>query len=208
MLKSNVLKKKSIFKFYFKKLNLFRILFILFTFGFIIGVFLIGMQDEFFGKKVECSVDSFILNRTGKSFGYVFLNSFFNFVVLFLVLFVFGFFPFGQLFSFFSSMFHGLGLGLFSSYLYSAKGVNGMLFCLLFIAPSEIIYSLTIILAAKTSVRFSNRNFKLIFLKKHGCETTGEFRLYLLRYVVLLLFLIFATFLATLSNFVFPNVLR
>ena len=208
MLKSNILKKRSIFRFYFEKLNLFRALFVFFTFGFVVGVFLIDVQGELFGQKIGYSVDSFILSRTNKSFCYIFFNSFFNFIVLFLILFFVGFFPFGQLFSFFVPMFHGMGLGLFSSYLYYTKGVNGVIFCLLFVAPCEIIYSLTIMLAAKTSVRFSNRNFKLIFLKKHCIEEPkGEFKLYLLRYAVLLLFLIIATFLTTLSNFIFPDIL-
>ncbi len=203
-MRTSIEKQKKFFvSLSFKNLDLFKILFAIFTFGFILGVILIGINQQESLSQLKLLMEKFIRNRTQDSILVTFFSSFFGFSIPILVLFLIGFFPLGQPVAFFIPMFHGLGLGLSSAYLYSLKGFQGIKFCIFIIAPCEIIYVLLLLIASKFSIRFSNRNFKNLIPEKYSQNKKGLLKRYLMRFITIFSFIVFVALVDCLTTFVF-----
>lgn len=208
MLKFPDVKTKNIFfSFSFKNINLFKVLFIIFTIGFIIGAILIGFNHEESLKQLEILINRFIKDRTNQTFISIFVSSFIGFSAPILILFIIGFLPIGQPIAFFIPFFHGLGLGLSTSYLYASSGFKGFLFCLFLIAPCEIIYSFILIVSSKFSVQLSNNIFKNILFINLRFKNKQFFKNYILKFLYIFILQIFAAFVDGLTTTVFAKFL-
>ena len=196
-------RKKFFISFSFKNLNLFKILFLVFTFGFIFGVILIGINQQESLVQLKSLMERFIKNRTQDSVLVTFMSSFIGFLSLILVLFLVGFFPLGQPIAFFILIFHGLGLGLCSAYLYSLKGIQGVIFCIFIVAPCEVLYVLLLLISANFSIRFSNNNFKNLFPEKYSQSNRFYLRKYVLRFITIFSFIFVVAFVDCLTTFIF-----
>lgn len=206
MLNFPILKTRKIFSLtYFKKLNLFRILFVLFTFGFVFGAILIAFNKQETLNQLGFVIQNFITTRAKQSFFSVFFSSIYKFFPLVLIIFLAGFIPIAQPISFFIPIFHGLGLGICTSFLYSSRGFNGFLFCVLLIAPCEIIFSFIIILASKCSINLSNKMFKNIFYRRLREKNKLFLKEYLCLFLALLIFLFLAALVDTLTTLIFAR---
>ncbi len=190
---------------FIKKVNLFKVLFVFFTFGFIFGAILIAFNKQEALNRLGIVFQNFVITRVKQSFFSVFFSSIFKFFPLILVIFLVGFIPIGQPISFFVPIFHGLGLGICTSFLYSSRGFSGFLFCILLIAPCEIIFSFIIILASKCSIKLSNKMFKNIFYRKFKQKNKLCLRGYLFLFLFLLVSLIVAAFVDTLTSLIFAR---
>ena len=104
-------------------------------------------------------------------------------------------------------MFQGMGIGLSTAYLYSSKGINGIIFCLVLIAPTTIISTLTLLLGSKESIRFSNRILKTLFPQKFNQNMQGELKLYLKRFSALTIFQLVSACTDTICTFLFARFL-
>ena len=205
---SSITKKKIFFSFSLKKINLFKILFILFTFGFLCGTILICTNNAETLKQLNILMQKFLKNRTEQSIFITFFSSFFSSIVSIAALFFLGFFPLGQPISFFIPIFHGLGLGLSTAYLYSFNGLKGVIFSILIIAPSEIIFTLILLLGSKFSIKFSNMNFKNLFPEKFKQKNKGTVKIYIKRFISLLCLSLIAAIVDGLTTFSFARFLK
>lgn len=196
-------KKKFFVSFSFKNLNLFKILFLVFTFSFVFGVILIGINQQESLIQLKGLMERFIKNRTQDSVLVTFFSSFVGFLSLIFVLFLVGFFPLGQPISFFILIFHGLGLGLCSAYLYSLKGIQGVIFCIFIVAPCEVLYVLLLLISANFSIRFSNNNFKNLFPEKYPQNRKFCLKKYLVRFMTIFSFIFVVALVDCLTTFIF-----
>lgn len=203
---SNVRRKGFFFSFSFKELNLFKVLFYFFTFGFIFGAFLLFLNKQESLNQIGFLMQKFIKNRANQNILTIFFSSFFSFAISVLVLFLAGLFPLGQPVGFFMPVFYGLGLGLSTAYLYSCNGFKGFFFSTLIMVPCEILYTFVLLLGSKFSIRFSNAKFKKI-LGKGKEQKAGAFKTYVLRFLILFLFQIFAALIDALTTFLFVKFL-
>ncbi len=206
MLNFPILRTRNIFSLTsFKKVNLFKILFIIFTFGFIFGAILIAFNKQEALNQLGFVMQNYITTRVKQSFFAVFFSSIFKFFPLVLLILLAGFIPVGQPISFFVPIFHGLGLGICTSFLYYSRGFNGFLFCILLIAPCEIIFSFIIILASKCSIQLSNKMFKNIFYRRFRQKNNLCLKEYFSLFLVLLILLIVAALVDTLTTLIFAR---
>lgn len=195
--------KKFSLSFNSVKINLVKLLFIIFVIGFVFGCILIGVNKQEVLPNLDESMQKFIHIRKESSFLVNFTNSLTSTVFFILILFVLGLLPFGQPFAFFVPLFHGLGLGLLISYLYFSQGVKGFLFYLFSVVPYEVCFVLILILGAKFSIRFSNENFKKLVVTNYKKESKLFFKLYVMQFLILLVFQTIASFLDSLLNYIF-----
>ena len=206
---SNVKRRGFFFSVSFKELNLFKILFNFFTFGFIFGVLLLFLNKQESLNQIGLLMQKFIKSRANQNILTIFFSSFFSFFISVLALFLAGFFPLGQPVGFFMPVFYGLGLGLSTAYLYSCNGLRGFFFSVLIIAPCELLYTFILLLGSKFSIRFSNSKFKRILgkRKKNREEKKADLKTYVLRFLILFLFQILAALIDTLTTFLFVKFL-
>ncbi len=201
------LKKKAFFSVYLKNINLIKILFVIFIVGMIYGAMLIGLNRDEAVNQLGSMMQKFIDKRIEQSIFITFASSFFSSMVLIVILFFTGFISIGQPIAFFIPMFQGMGIGLSTAYLYSSKGINGIIFCLVLIAPTTIISTLTLLLGSKESIRFSNKILKTLFPQKFDQNMQGELKLYLKRFSALTIFQLISAFTDTICTFLFARFL-
>lgn len=203
---SNTKRKEFFFSFSFKGFNLFKVLFNLFTFGFIFGALLLFFNKQDSLNQLSLLMQKFIKNRTNQGILTTFFSSFFSFFISILILFLTGLFPFGQPVAFFMPIFYGLGLGLSTTYLFSYNQLKGFFLNILIILPCEIIYTFILLLSAKFSIRSSNVKLKKI-LEKNKEKKKSDFKTYVLRFLILFLFQVFAALIDTITTILFVKFL-
>lgn len=209
MLKTSAINGKKIFlSFSFKKINLFKTLFFLFTFSFLFGTILICVNHTETLNQLNFLIQKFLKNRVEQSVFITFFSSFSSSAISIILLFFLGFFPLAQPVSFFVPVFHGLGLGLSTAYLYSFRGLKGIFFSILILAPSEIIYTLILLLAAKFSIQFSNMNFKNLFPEKFKQKSKGTVKIYVKRFSYLLCLELMGALTDCITTFLFARFLK
>ena len=207
MLHASKIKQKAFFSIYLKQINLMKVLFVLFILGMIYGAALIGLnQDEAVGQ-LGGVMQRFISKRAEQSVFITLVSSFCSSMVLTIVLFFVGFFSIGQPVAFFVPVFQGLGIGLSTAYLYASKGIGGIIFCLLLIAPTAFISTFSLLLGSRESIRFSNKNLKMLFPQKFNQDMQGELGLYLKRFAALAFFQAVSAIVDAVCTFLFARFL-
>lgn len=201
------LKRKAFFSVYLKNINLIKVLFMLFIIGMIYGAMLIGLNRDEAVNQLGSMMQKFINKRIEQSIFITFASSFFSSMILVVILFFTGFISIGQPIAFFIPMFQGMGVGLSTAYLYSSKGIGGIIFCLVLIAPTAAISTLTLLLGSKESIRFSNKILKTLFPQKFEQAMQGELKLYLKRFSALTVFQLVSAFTDTMCTFLFARFL-
>ncbi|MCL2089536.1 MAG: hypothetical protein FWH14_08640 [Oscillospiraceae bacterium] len=174
-----------------KKNKLLAALSFVFVIGMLYGAAMVGSSDGM-NDRLEFITQGFINERTGESLIGIFGVSLQSSASLLVLLFFSGFFAIGQPIALATPFFRGLGLGMSMGYLYANFGGRGMLFSLALIFPHALISSITLIFAAKESMRFS-----LGFLSRisPGNNTAMlPVRAYVMRFVLMFMFLMAAAF--------------
>lgn len=201
------LKRKAFFSVYLKNINLIKILFMIFIIGMIYGAMLIGLNRDEAINQLGSMMQKFINKRIEQSIFITFASSFFSSMILIVILFLTGFISIGQPIAFFIPMFQGMGIGLSTAYLYSSKGMSGIIFCLVLIVPATAISTLTLLLGSKESIRFSNKILKTLFPQKFEQNMQGELKLYLKRFSALAIFQLVSACVDTMCTFLFARFL-
>ena len=99
-------------------------------------------------------------------------------------MFVFGFSAVAQPLELAAVFLHGLAVGVSVSAVYTEFMAKGVLMSFLLIVPNALITTLAFILAAREAIKASN--MQLSFALAKNSETTGNIRLYLIKFVVLM----------------------
>ncbi len=161
-------------------------IFILFLLGMIYGAVMVSVSSQESLDKMSFITGQFIDKRAQQSIFLTFFNSLYSSGILLAALFVLGFCAIGHPVSLFIPFFRGLGLGLSMGYLYQNDGLKGVVFCLLLIIPQAFFSTLSLILATRESVRFSNLFLSLLFPKKlEQSQAPHLLKLYLTKFGVL-----------------------
>jgi len=151
--------------------------------------------------------NSFLNKRETGTFTSILLSTFLSDFMIFAVLFLFGICIIGVPAGFIILIIKGLGTGYTAGYLYTSFGFNGFLFDLLIIFPPALFTIFIYIMATKESIEFSKTLLRIIIPDAKIYSLSSEFKIYLLRFTVLLLCLfITAAIDSTLTVLFFENV--
>ena len=133
--------------------------------------------------------DEYLIQIQNSSFFKLFLNCALLNSLFVLLLMITGLCAVGSLISFTVPYIKGLGIGAVCSYFYSAYALKGVLFCLIFVIPASLLQLDAIILAASESSLMSGDILTLLYGKENENIQSGC-RLYILRFCVIMLFIL------------------
>lgn len=196
---------KPFFSVRLKKIGFIKIIGILFFLGMLYGALLVGLGQAQTQEQLSFLTEQFINKRADQSIVYTFISSFNSSVILLSCLFLLGLCAVGQPIALFLPMFHGLGLGVSMAYLYSSQGLKGILFSIALILPSAIPSTISLVLGARESVRFSNSVFRSLFPEKYETPKKSGMKLYLLRFGALAIFDIASAMIDSVCTFLFAG---
>lgn len=143
-------------------------------------------ENEKFKEIISNNFTNYILNREGKSFFKIFLNSFAEHLLFLFLFFLGGSSMFGVVLVPFSVLLKGLYCGGFSALLYSDFALRGVAFNALIFIPPTLVFLLSIFFASKESISFS---LKLAHISLRNCPPTNisvEFKNYSVKYILFL----------------------
>lgn len=180
-------------------------LFLLFFFGVLYGALIVSYGSPQLIETLSFMKESFLSLRAEQSLLQTFLRSFGIHAALLTLLFLCGFSAISHLVSFGMPAFYGLGFGLSVGYLYASMGAKAILFTVVIILPHSIISTVALVLASRESIRLSNLFLAGFIPKLSGSISLQAVKLYTLKYVILLLFLLAASFLDGLFTFLFAR---
>lgn len=98
----------------------------------------------------------------------------------------------------------GVLFGSFAGYLYSAELMSGILKNLIYLFPSGVLSALVLALALREAMSFSSVLFKSVVLSNEISQNSG-FKLYLKRFLIIMLLLILPTLLSSGIIFIFSE---
>ena len=179
------------FKLRYKSVKKFKVtdgiaLFILLSYiiGFIIGALLIRSQNDVFINYSSSVFTDSVLAKDSQPF----LSQLFDsFLLIFPFLsFIFGTSIIGCVFIPAVNVFKGMYDGLLISYIYNTYSVSGMGFTMLVIAPGTILFAYLLLLGCRESMCFSDRVLKNALPKGTAYNLASDFKLYSVRYLIIL----------------------
>ena len=185
------------------KLSLFLLL--LFFLGMVYGAIVVSAGSTELIDTLSFMTSGFIEKRAEQSLLTTFLGSVSSNGMLLIVLFFLGFGAIFQPAEGFIPIFRGLGLGLSMGYLYSYYGLKGVGFCCLLILPHAFISTLTLILAARESIKLSNLFFGCIRRRPEEAIGAKAIKLYTMKYLIFLVFVLAAAIVDCLMTFLFAR---
>lgn len=138
-------------------------------------------------------IHGFIKSGNKRTIVEVFREAFDNTFIILLILMFSGFSSVSQPIELSALIYRGIVLGISLSYTYAVYAVKGVFICVLMILPHALMTSIILVLAVRESMRMSTA--VAIFAFKGQSEVTDrpDIKLYLLKFLILLLFLIAAS---------------
>lgn len=181
------------------------VLFLLFFFGVVYGALVISQGSRQLMDTLSFMTDNFLSLRSEQSLLQTFFRSFGMHLGMMAVLYVMGFSAISQPVSLFIPAFYGLGFGLSVGYLYSSMGAKAILVTAVIILPHAMISTVALILAVRESVRLSNLFLAGFVPKLTGSVSLKAVKLYSVKYLILLLFMLLASFVDGIFTFLFAR---
>ena len=163
--------------------------------GFIIGALLIRSQNDVFINYSSSVFTGSVLAKDSQPFFSQLFDSFLLIFPFLLLSFVFGTSIIGCVFIPAVNVFKGMYDGLLISYIYNTYSVSGMGFTVLVIAPGTILFAYLLLLGCRESMCFSDRVLKNTLPKGTAYNLASDFKLYSVRYLIILLLAFSAAFL-------------
>lgn len=162
-------------------------------------------EDDF--NNFSFITQMFIKNKSEQTFLQSLVNSFSTSASLLLICFFLGFSAISQPVEITIPIFRGLGLGASIAYIYVTYGIKGFLISLLLIIPNAVISSISIIIAARESIKMSN--MFTFFAISNNCENNMKscIKLYLLKFVILFVIIGLSSVIDSLLAFIFAGML-
>ncbi len=158
---------------------------LLFVFGIIFGAYFVKQSDAFSREKINEICSSYIHSKAGQGIAEnIISNALINFVFSAINIFL-GFSLIGFPLLFWVPFLKGLGLGVFSGYMYSAYKLIGLGYCAILVYPGSVISAFSLILACCDSCVYSKNAFEKSIRGKGQFEK-DETKIYLLRQFIYL----------------------
>lgn len=114
-----------------------------------------------------------------------------------------GMFVFGQAISIFTLLFRGFSMGIAISSVYASMGLKALVPLIILVIPKLLAVSVIFILASRESVKMSNKIFSFILSKNSEDNMKSQTKLYLIKFAVLLFFILLISFGECAMNYFF-----
>lgn len=190
----------------FKKKKWFYLLLFTFTIGLMYGSIMLKSTSDNIFPILETIQKAFTKSKADNSFISNTLSSFTSSILFLFIVFLSGFSAIGQPVGFITLFIKGLGLGSCISYFYLTYSFQGLLYVLVIIVPSMLITLLALILSAKESIKLSNLIFSTFTSENSVTITT--LKLYIIKHLVLVIFLIASSILDGLFAILFADIFK
>lgn len=174
--------------------------------GMMYGSILLQSESEGMISGLETIQKTYIAEKNSQPVIRTFLNSVLSGSLFLFLTFFCGFHAFGQPFTFFLLFLKGLGIGSSIGYLYLHHGAAGIGYSLLLILPGAAFSTLALILSGRESVRLSNLLFSCFRKEKGRIKIT--WKLYLLKHLILLGFILLSAFLESITALLFAGLFQ
>lgn len=184
---------------------------------FLSSVFLIGVLtgglilNSFSPEKTSAFrfiFESFVQNRAGQSILTTFFNSFLSSMIPILLAFLFGFSAVAAPFTVSLCYVKGLGIGMALGFLYQNFGLLGFLYSLCLVIPYSSIASISLLMACKKSILFSDILFRFLFLSEKTSTPNHLPKLYFMKFLSVFYLIVFSSFVDMIFSFIFSNLFR
>ena len=180
-------------------------IFLAFLVGYIIGVVLINNNSDVIKELANNSFDNIIENKGKLGFLGLFFKSILSLFPYILLAYVFGTTMFGCALVPSLCVIRGVFSGVLIAFIYNKYAINGLGFVALIIAPVCVFSAFILILASRESLFYSQRLLKTAFPSATATRNFSlDFKLYSIRYLIILLFMILSALIdASLSSVFF-----
>ena len=195
--------EKSPVKLIPKNRRVFYALLFCFVLGMMYGSVLLKSDDSGVLSGLETIQETFIADKSSQSVLQTFLDSALSGSLFLGITFFCGFHALGQPFTFFLLFLRGLGIGSSIGYIYLQYGIQGIGYSFLTILPGAVVSTLALILSGRESVRLSN--LLLSCFQKGNSKNKITWKIYLLKHLILLGFILFSAFLDSMTALLFAG---
>lgn len=177
---------------------------LIFICGLFVGALTVKNTNAVFGESLKSLVENYYTARNGQSVLHSFLSAFGSECIFLLIAMLFGVCIIGEPILWLLPFVKGLGLGIISGYLYQAYTLQGLTYFSVYVLPAAVLASAALLLACKESILMT-RDIAKILLKGESHSSAEMFKLYILRYTVLLVCLVFCAALSAATAFLFAD---
>ena len=154
-----------------------------FLIGIIFGITAVRKNNLFSNFTTEF-LESYILLRESSGFFKVFFNSFFTYIIILLLFFIFGTSMFGVVTAPIILWFCGMLFGSITSHLYSEYALKGIAFNAVIFIPSTIIFAVLLLFACKESVNFSLKISSITFSNNSSFNLSNLFKKFIIMFLI------------------------
>lgn len=161
----------------------------LFTFGILLGTYILKQNHDFTSTTLANILNEYISLKRGNTILDNFIASFkVNFIFV-LLTFMLGFCAIGTPFITLVPVIKGIGMGLFCGYLYLNYNFSGLGYCVLIIYPGLIISLFALLSASNFSLSFSYEMLLSLFgtnnTKKKNLGAEHQLKIFCIRYIII-----------------------
>lgn len=154
-----------------------------------------------------CYFHGFIKSSSKRSIVTVFREAFDNTFILISALMFLGFGAVSQPLELSALVYRGVMLGVSLSYTYSVYALKGIFISFLMILPHALMTSVILVLAVRESLRMSNYVTALVFKENSDIIERPKVKMYLLKFLILVLFLLAASLIDCVITYLFTGML-
>lgn len=177
--------------------------FILIT-GFLFGVTYIYLGGEKSLDTINDWLDKTLQNKSNTTLTNIFLSNIISPNIYIIIIFILGFSPISSLVISFILFLKGLGLGLNITFVFINYGWRGIIYEAIINVPFNIIIMYIIILSARETLKFSYKIYNII-KNKTTANTYINLNQYIIKFLLIFLYLAIILFFYSVSDFVFFN---
>lgn len=154
--------------------------------GLLLGAMAMKNRDAALTEDLKLLVENFCMVRSRQSLVVNFFSTFGTECIFLIPAMLFGVCAVGEPFLWFLPLIRGMGIGMISAYLYSDHSLNGMLYFAAVLLLPSVFSVAALLLGCKESILMTHDINHVLFGKKEKSGDAGFFKLYILRYLVLL----------------------
>lgn len=182
----------------------FLLLIVMFVFGMLYGVLLIGGNSELF-QTFSLFTGEYTRQQQEQTLLQNFLSSFSSSILFIVIPYLLGYSAIGQPAVLLVPFFKGLGLGAFMGNLYTSQGLQGVGYSVLIIVPYTLVALFAIMIACRESLRLSNLFFASFASRRGTGVSMGAVKLYNIKFLILCVIVLISAILNTVSVLLFAR---
>lgn len=158
----------------------------IFICGLLLGAIAIKNKDAALTEELKSLIENFCLVRSRQSLVVNFFSIFGTECIFLIPAMLFGVCAVGEPFLWLLPLIKGMGIGMISAYLYSDYSLKGMLYFAAVLLLPSVFSVAALLLGCKESILMTHDINHVLFGKHEKSGDAGFFKLYILRYIVLL----------------------